>query len=145
MGHHTLPIKRMHLHSIKQTHRTRSSTTVAGAPEPCTNWLWHMNRMGQSPSASCECGAVRPLNTSPANVRYIVLTGTWSCWTRQPASGFATCSVTYNKSPTKRKKKTSLRNTCQLRSLLRVATNTCKLLFNLFHYLVASFHPSLFF
>ena len=39
MGHHTLPIKNVHPYSIKQAHRTRSSTTIAGAPEPYSNWL----------------------------------------------------------------------------------------------------------
>ena len=34
MGHHTLPIKNVHPYSIKQTHRTRSSPTIPGAPEP---------------------------------------------------------------------------------------------------------------
>ena len=41
----------------------------------------------------------RPHNTSPANVRYTVVTETWWCWTLQHATGFATCSacVTYKK------------------------------------------------
>ena len=37
MGHNTLPIKIIHPHSIKQTHRTRPSTALASAPEPFTN------------------------------------------------------------------------------------------------------------
>ena len=42
MGHHTLPIKNVHLNSIKQTHRTWSSTILACAPEPYSNWLWQV-------------------------------------------------------------------------------------------------------
>ena len=42
IGHHTLPIKIIHQYSIKQTHRTRSSTTLASAPEPYSNWLWQV-------------------------------------------------------------------------------------------------------
>ena len=60
MGHHTLPIKNVQ-YSIKQTHRTRSSPTIPGAPEPYSNgygrFKSNMNRMGLSPPASCECGA----------------------------------------------------------------------------------------
>ena len=63
-------------------------------------WVWrskpdHMNQMGLSPSASCECGAARPHPTWPAIVLYTVATGTWSCCPLQHATGFATCSVTY--------------------------------------------------
>ena len=44
MGHHTLPINGTHPYSRKQTYRTvtRSTTTLASAPEPYKNMLWQI-------------------------------------------------------------------------------------------------------
>ena len=69
MGHHTLPIKGMHPYSITQTYRTRSNTTLAGAPEPRKNMLWQM-------------GSCKP-NRSPHDQRDLVVLDTAACnWLR---------------------------------------------------------------
>ena len=61
MGHLTLPMKSMNPYSIKQIRRTRSNTTLAGAPSPYTNGLWQVQvqheQDGTVASASYECGA----------------------------------------------------------------------------------------
>ena len=59
---------------------------------------YHMNMMGLSPSASCGCDAASQTAhhiASECPLHTVDATGTWSCWTLQHATVFATCSVTY--------------------------------------------------
>ena len=63
----------------------------------------NMNQMGLSPSDRVSAALqTRPHNTSPANVRYTVVTETWWCWTLRHTTGFTTCSI--EQSSIKRKK-----------------------------------------